>query len=232
MSVDGGPRLIDPTHSASACTHEVVASLLDPPNELTVLDLGAGPGNFTAYLHNAGYAVVAVDIDEEDYRRAGHSSAPFLEANLDEALPEFAGPVGGAVAIEVVEHLENPLRFIRSIADVLPDGGWLIVTTPNVLSISSKLELMVRNHHFEFSDESYRTNGHISPVSLHQLERIAGRVGLRVEAVTYNVGRIPLPRIRQRVQLRDSWARSRMLGESLIVKLRKQANAAVPFNRG
>jgi len=224
--------IIDPTHSAGPFTHEVVASLLDPPADLTVMDLGAGPGNFTAYLHDAGYPVVAVDIDEDDYRQAGHSSAPFVEANLDEGLPDLSGPVGGAVAIEVIEHLENPLRFMRQVAAVLVDGGWLIVTTPNVLSLSSKLEFMVRGHDFGFSDHDYRANGHISPVSLRQLERIAARVGFSVEAVTYNVGRIPLPRVRQRVPLRGKWARTELLGESLIMKFRKQADEATPFTRG
>ena len=213
------PGLIDPTNSAAPCTHDVVASLLDPPDELTVLDFGAGLGNFTAYLEGAGYPVPAVDIDENDYRRAGHSSAPFLQANLDDALPELPGPVGGAVAIEVIEHLENPLGFIRAVTEVLVDDGWLIVTTPNGLSLSSRLELMVRGHDFGFSDEDYRANGHICPVSLKQLHRIGARVGLSIAAVTYNAGRIPLPRLCKRFVLRSDWARSGLLGESLIVKV-------------
>ncbi len=224
--------MIDPLHSAGPFTHEIVASLLDPPGENIVVDLGAGPGNFTAHLEQSGYNVIAVDIDEDDYREARHSSAPFLIGNLDESLPELPGPLGGVVAIEIIEHLESPLGFIRAIADALVDGGWLILTTPNVLSISSRLEFLVRGNDFQFSDVDYRTNGHISPVSVKQLERIGERVGLMMEAITYNVGRIPFPHLRQRVLLKSDWARSQLLGESLIVKLRKRQDSAKPFTRG
>jgi 2-polyprenyl-3-methyl-5-hydroxy-6-metoxy-1,4-benzoquinol methylase len=225
-------ELIDPLHSAGPLTHEVVASLLDPPDGGIVADLGAGLGNFTALLEQSGYNVIAVDIDEDDYREAGHSSAPFVVANLDQALPELPGPLTGAVAIEVIEHLENPLHFLRSVADGLVEGGWLIVTTPNVLSLSSRLEFLVRGDDFQFSDADYRDNGHISPVSGKQLDRIASRVGLVIEATTYNVGRIPLPQLRKRVLLRGDWARSQLLGEALIVKFRKRQDSAEPFTRG
>jgi len=232
MSEGRGSKIVDPTHSAGVFTHEVVASLLDPPNDLTVLDIGAGPGNFTAHLQQAGYSVIAIDIDPDDYQQAGHSTAPFISANLDESMPPLPGPVGGAVAIEIIEHLESPLRFIRMMADSLVDGGWLIVTTPNVLSLASRIELLVRGHSFEFGENDYETNGHISPVSLGQLERIGARVGLSVEQTTYNVGRIPLPRLRRRFPIRSEWALSEMFGESLIVKMRKRANDRQPFSRG
>lgn len=227
------PRVIDPTQSAGPFTHEVVASLLDRPTELCVIDLGAGPGNFTAYLERAGYRVVAIDIDEEDYRRAGHATAPFIVANLDEVLPQLMDDgIGGVVAIEILEHLESPLRLIRSVADVLVNDGWLIVTTPNVSSLSSKLELIVRGNEFGFRDDDFDLNGHISPISLKQLTRIGSRVGLEIERVTYNVGRIPVPRLRRRFLLRSDWARCELLGESLIVKFRKRRAPLSSFNRG
>lgn len=233
MATSSAPGLIDPTLHAGPFTHEIVASLLDPPNEMFVIDLGAGTGNFTAYLERAGYQAVAIDIDEADYRTAGHATAPFIAANLDEALPEFMGyRIGGAVAIEILEHLESPLRLIRSIADVLVPDGWLIVTTPNVSSLSSKLEFLIRGNDYLFSDADFALNGHINPISLKQLARIGSRVGLNIERVTYNAGRIPLPRLRRRLALRSERARCELLGDSLIVKLRKRGAALSSFSRG
>jgi len=232
MHTNGWAHFIDPARSAGPHTHEVVASILDPPRKHAVVDFGAGYGNFTAYLEMAGYPTIAVDIDRGDYQRSGHSSAPFVWANLDDALPDLPLPIDGAVGIEVIEHLENPLRFLRQVADLLPDGGWFVVTTPNILSLSSRLEFLVRGKEFGFSDLDYETNGHISPVSLTQLRRLGTRVGLRVEVVTYNVGRIPLPKVRRRVELGGRWSRSELLGESLIVKFRKVEDAVRPFTRG
>jgi SAM-dependent methyltransferase len=223
--------MIDPDSRAGPFTHEIVASLLDPPDGSLVADFGAGTGNFAAYLEQAGYNVVAIDIDREDYIAAGYASAPFIEANLDDDVPELPSQLGGAVAIEIVEHLESPLRLLRQISGLLAEDGWLIVTTPNVESIGSKLELLVRGHDSCFDDDAYRSNGHISPVGLRQIRKLAERTGLEVEVVTYNLGRIPLPKLRQRFQITSSIGRTAWLGDSLIVKLRKTGPVA-EFARG
>lgn len=208
-----------------------MTSLLDPPGSGLVLDVGAGPGNFTALLAHREYRVLAIDIDETDYAAAGHSPASFKAADLDEGLPDLGEQVEGAVAIEVLEHLENPMRLVRSVASQLRQGGWFIITTPNVASLSAVLEQTLRGHLFQFDDCAYYDNGHISPVGLTQVRRLAERCGLKVEVVTYNVGRIPLPRLRRSLALRGLWARNALLGEALIVKLRK-TGPSIEFQRG
>jgi SAM-dependent methyltransferase len=208
-----------------------VASLLDPPNARPVADLGAGKGNFTAHLASVGYRAVAFDIDALDYSRAGHSRAPFVVADLQRGLPVRSSSLAGVVCIETLEHLEGPLPTIREMARVVATGGFIILTTPNVLSLGSRLELLVRRHHEDFDDYCYEGNGHISPVSLTQIQRMASRLGLSVEEETYNVGRLPLPRLHQIPLHALRWRRS-ALGETLIVKLRKTREAANDYMRG
>lgn len=212
--------------AASVDTHDVVASLLDPPTSLPVADIGAGYGNFTARLVSLGYEALAVDIDPEDYKRAGLSPAPFVQANLDEELPLDPESIAGLVCIEAVEHLEAPLRSLRLMTQAVAPGGFLILTTPNVSSLGSRLELLVRGHHEDFDDYCYKDNGHISPVSITQMRRMAGRLGLDLEVETYNVGRLPVPKLHQR-PLRGSRWRRRSLGETLIVRMRKTGSPRV-----
>ena len=222
-------ELIDPTGAAGVNTHLVAANLLDEPDGSLVLDIGAGRGNFTYVLESHSYRTVAIDIDPDDYV---HSTAPFVQANLGDGLPLSSASCGGIVAIEVIEHLEEPLRLIREIARCLRPNGFAIVTTPNVLSIASKLELVLRGWHEEFDDYSYRVNGHICPVSLQQIVRMCERTGLTLESETYNVGRLPLPKIRRRLSLKSPRFRTRRLGHSLIVKLRKTGSPVVTVCRG
>jgi hypothetical protein len=132
----------------------------------------------------------------------------------------------------VLEHLESPLRLIRELANRMNDGAWLILTTPNVDSLGSRIERLVRGHDGAFSDYWYDANGHISPVSLLQLERIAARVGFALECVTYNVGQLPVPKFGSRHHVRARWGRTRLLGLTLIVKLRKDSSVAARFVRG
>lgn len=222
---------IDPTARSAINNHAIVSRLLDAPNGLSVLDVGAGVGNFTAHLAARGYEPIAIDIDPVDFREAGYAVAPFLAANLDESLPVGPGTAGGAVAIEVFEHLEAPLRAMRLLADALVEGGFLIVTTPNVMSWGSRLELLVRGHYEHFGDYEYETNGHISPLQLVQMERMGERLGLVVEHVTYNIGRLPLPLLHQ-IPLKRPCFRIQALGECMIVKFRKLGPPAVDYQRG
>lgn len=103
---------------------------------------------------------------------------------------------------------------------------------PNVLSLASKLSLVVRNVPIYFDDHEYETNGHISPVSLIDLERIATRSGLHVEQVCYSVGKLPIPKLRHWVPLQHPRFRTRAFGESLIVKMRRLGPPSADIHRG
>ncbi len=131
-------ELIDPTGAAGVNTHLVVANLLDEPDGSLVLDIGAGRGNFTYVLESHSYRTIAIDIDPDDYV---HSTAPFVQANLGDGLPISSASCGGIVAIEVIEHLEEPLRLIREIARCLRPNGFAIITTPNLTFLASRQSL-------------------------------------------------------------------------------------------
>ena len=49
------------------------------------------------------------------------------------------------VCAETIEHLENPRAVFRELTRVARRDGWIIVTTPNQLSLLSKLTLVVKN---------------------------------------------------------------------------------------
>jgi SAM-dependent methyltransferase len=220
---------VDLTKMAGANTHEIAGGLLDPPTGVGVLDVGAGQGAFTEWLCAHGYRTFAIGLISDQYRFDG---APFIVANLDQGLPIRSESVEGIVAIEVLEHLEQPFQLVREAARCLQMGGWLIVTTPNVLSLGSKLSLFLRNYPVYFGPNDYTNNGHLSPVSRVELQRIASRAGLTIEAVTYNVGKLPFPRLRHRLPLTHPIFRNEWWGESLIVRLRKISHPAATVNRG
>lgn len=183
-----------------------------------MLDVGAGHGAMSHSLDALGYRVVALGMDSDVYFAS--ASAPFLTADA-ESLPVRPGSLEGITLVEVIEHLEAPLRFLRSAATALEPGGWLVLTTPNVQNIASRLNMLLRGHPVHFSEDDYRRNGHINPVSLVQIERMAERLGLELTAVRYTVGKLPIPRIRHRYPLRHPVFRRPSLGESLVVALRR-----------
>jgi SAM-dependent methyltransferase len=210
-------------------THAAVAALLDPPNEEIVLDVGAGEGAFTQWLASHGYNAIAVGIERGQYRFPG---ARFVQANLDTGLPFSDASLAGIVAIEVLEHLENPLMLFREAARCLADGGWFVVTTPNIRSVSSRFSFLIRGHHLYFGRHDYERNGHISPIAVDQIQAMAARAGLSLEFVTYNVGKLPVPRLRHRLLLRGRHFLNELWGDALIVRLRKSSSPQLFVHRG
>ncbi|GBD27853.1 putative S-adenosylmethionine-dependent methyltransferase [bacterium HR30] len=101
-----------------------------------VLDAGCGDGYGTALLAEAAAYVVGVDREEraiatarERYQRANLS---YHVCRLEEL--EGLGERFDLIChFQVIEHLPDPLPFLRAAARVLTPKGQLLITTPNRL---------------------------------------------------------------------------------------------------
>jgi 2-polyprenyl-3-methyl-5-hydroxy-6-metoxy-1,4-benzoquinol methylase len=104
-----------------------------------ILDFGAGIGVLAEQLRSLGAAVVCVEPDPEARREAanrGLTSYASLEAlRAGEAAPQF----DLITAIEVVEHLEDPVRYLELLREFIAPGGALFLTTPNFQSLQARL---------------------------------------------------------------------------------------------
>jgi SAM-dependent methyltransferase len=98
------------------------------------------------------------------------------------------------VSIEAVEHLENPWHLVREANRVLKTQGTLILTTPNILSIRSRLSYLLRGYPNYFTymvqrdsrSKAERPIDHINPIGFLELRHILARCGFTVEQVAAN----------------------------------------------
>ncbi len=71
---------------------------------------------------------------------------------------------------EVLEHVENYRAVLREIRRVLKPGGLMVVTTPNVLNMKSRLRYLVCGFVNLFgplpvkNQDRFATSGHITPI--------------------------------------------------------------------
>lgn len=149
----------------------------------TALDIAAGSGAMCLRLADLGFKVEATD-----YVRAGfklHGSVPFTEIDLNlDFSAAFSKKYESIIASEIIEHLENPRHFARQLFSLLEPGGRVLLTTPNIDSMPSKVLFLSSGKFLWFEDQQYGSDGHITPLSQWQMNKIFVEAGFRFVAQT------------------------------------------------
>lgn len=141
----------------------------------TVADLGAGQGILTRRLfeHGAFSRVTGVDFMEKG--EGLPQGIDWVKQDLNAPISMRSSSLDGAVAAEVIEHLENPRAFVRECARVLRPGGTLLLSTPNNESWRAMVSLLARGHFVAFTGSSYPA--HITALLREDLARILSEAG-------------------------------------------------------
>jgi SAM-dependent methyltransferase len=112
------------------------------PNKETakILEIGSGLGYLTYSLRCEHYDIIGIDVSttaiEEAIKRFGDY---YLCADLFDYAQQHAASYDVVILTEVIEHVENPLDFIKAIKLLLNSGGHAIITTPNKTFYSSEV---------------------------------------------------------------------------------------------
>jgi 2-polyprenyl-3-methyl-5-hydroxy-6-metoxy-1,4-benzoquinol methylase len=139
-----------------------------------VIDAGCGAGNLWRLIHNRFRRYAGADAVQYD---GFPHDGEFYSVNLDTgAIPLPDECADAVVAVETIEHLENPRAFMRELVRLAKSGGWVIITTPNQLSLLSLLTLMIKHRFSAFQDVHYPA--HLTALLEIDLKRIATECGL------------------------------------------------------
>lgn len=174
------PRMKDIQPIAKPGTHERFIEFFRqqvPAREVKVLDLGAGHGAFTQRLHELGYQVSAADLFPEYFL---YDEIECRKLDLAGVFPYSAHTFDVVVAIEVSEHLLNHEIFFSEACRILKPGGYLLLSTPNILSLKSRFRFLVKGHFYSFGPlEMSNYNGlqHVASLTLDQYNYVAIKNG-------------------------------------------------------
>jgi 2-polyprenyl-3-methyl-5-hydroxy-6-metoxy-1,4-benzoquinol methylase len=143
-----------------------------------ILDVGCWDGNFTSQILD-GEGVIGVDVSHTALRSATARGIAGVRAQVEAALPFQAGTFGTVIAAEIIEHVFDTQAVLNELARVLRRGGWLAITTPNLVALSGRMQLVLGRspHNIEF-DASPGTSGHIRYFTFDTLERLLRQAGL------------------------------------------------------
>jgi len=190
-------------------THEVIEQLVGRGSG-RLLDAGAGDGALAGSLAHLGYRVTLADIECcIEPRPQG-----FVETDFNQELPFADGTFEIAVSSETIEHLENPWHFMREISRVVRNGGIVVISTPNVSQLFSRLLFAISGVMLWFQPCDVAPLGHITPIHQHALRLMGERAGLLIQDTRFSRGRIPKLNIVLPLE-------NRFVGETMIVRFKK-----------
>jgi 2-polyprenyl-3-methyl-5-hydroxy-6-metoxy-1,4-benzoquinol methylase len=163
----------------------------------TLLSFGAGSAYVESALAAEGTDVTVVDFPEAIRLNAAYYQAAGLNAvaaDLSDPAPLALGEFDVVLAAEIIEHVPAaPSELFRRWSNSMSPGGHLIVSTPNLGSVSSFLRLLFMRPllpppEATFGSVSFENEG------VHRREYMPSEIvsafhaaGLRPESIAYSV---------------------------------------------
>jgi 2-polyprenyl-3-methyl-5-hydroxy-6-metoxy-1,4-benzoquinol methylase len=173
----------DQIDSGGASLEEIVEGTLaaaQPQAGLRWLDIGCGQGDLLRAIRDRWQPAELHGLDpiawlDDDLR----AEVSFQQEAAEQArLPS----VDRVMLVETIEHLEAPWTTLRNAARAVAPGGMIVVSTPNLATLRTRLELAVRGNLTSFRPDY---EPHVSPALPHVTTRILREEGLTVDPPTY-----------------------------------------------
>lgn len=112
---------------------------LDGARRGGILDVGCGNGRFLAGMRRLGWETLGLEADPAAAKIARERfGLNVVEGRLGE-VELHAGPFDAVTARHVVEHVHDPVSFLRRCYGLVAPGGRMAVLTPNAGSLGHRL---------------------------------------------------------------------------------------------
>lgn len=165
-------------------TNQKVLEIIKDDNIINkkILDVGAGEGYFTSllgeylkekYSISPSQIIRACDLYPENFK---YREVICDKIDVNRNFPYEDNLFDIVCCIEVIEHIEDQFHLIRELYRITKPDGKVIVTTPNVLNINSRIRsfysgfgLLYNPLPLSFENPVHQEAGHIHPIAFYYL---------------------------------------------------------------
>ncbi|MDD4996229.1 MAG: class I SAM-dependent methyltransferase [Patescibacteria group bacterium] len=134
------------------------------------LDAGCADGSFAKKLKDSfNLDAFGVDISSGAVKFAHEKGIKAMTCNLEDRLPFATAEFNLITACEVIEHIYDTDFFIEELKRILKNGGILIITTPNLVSLKNRIKILFGRYPRFVPEYSARGAGHIRAYTMSAL---------------------------------------------------------------
>jgi len=148
------------------------------------LDIGCGDGRYLDLFERRGVPkdrIYGLDLSDEQVQRLCRRGYRAYRRQVEDCSEIPAGSIDLAIMFHVIEHVADPVRVVRRIAEWLSPGGALVIETPNLDSWDARL----------FKKQwwgGYHIPRHWTLFDAGTLRRLLEQSGLTVRYCAYQTG--------------------------------------------
>lgn len=152
------------------------------------VDVGCGTGGTTDFIRQQGFEALGLEPSPKGVAMAqeAYPEVRYEVANAYDDLAAAYGQFGLVTSFEVVEHMYEPQKLIRTLFGLTQPGGYCLISTPYhgywknlMLAVLGKWD-----HHLQ----PHAVGGHIKFFTIPQLSSVMEKEGFVVEK-SWRVGR-------------------------------------------
>ena len=109
------------------------------PAKGKLLEIGCSYGFFLEAARREGWNVEGIELDEDAARHGREElGLKVFSGTLESVLARLEPPYEAIATFHVIEHVADPIRFLKYCRELLGEKGVLIMKTPNVASWIAK----------------------------------------------------------------------------------------------
>jgi SAM-dependent methyltransferase len=109
----------------------VEQTVQDLPAEATIIEVGSGLGYVTGALRASGRRAFGIDLSREAVAEARERIGPWFSTVSDASEESPSSGADLVISLETIEHVVDPLAFVKALVERARPGGKVLVTTPN-----------------------------------------------------------------------------------------------------
>jgi len=127
-------------------TFDIVLKTLcseDTSKKIRILDVGCGNAPISVNFIGGQREIYGIDISFPGLIDASHKGVVVIRGDLAKAFPFSDNVFDCVLATEIIEHVFDTDKFLSEMKRVLKPEGVLVLSTPNLVSLRSRLGTLI-----------------------------------------------------------------------------------------